>query len=493
MFKKRRERKLAELHQELGGALRDPDVAVRAKAAVAAAEGAELEWALRELAGAVAREPWTDDFHETVVDGFCAALRRDDGVRRRVEGIVAAHLDDPEGFLRAWTRFVEELGGPPALREVGEDMQDDMRERLAYLRGQGWTPQGLDGVGRPGDFQRDLAFDFAVMLASLVVRRNEPLGAEDAERLRERARDVFAEALPLAPGSEERTDILVALARSADGESWSERAQVGLLIDEALDLCADDDSDRSTLGVETLSDLLLFNDTLRYGPVRRALDRLGAGQPGPRVLAEVLRCYDELQMHKPLDEPPYSLFLEALRHPDADVRRAAADGLNPMAAGSSVEGEAVEGLVRLLDHDGETVVRVAAAQALAGLDCAEERHVGAVTDALQRHADSPVPALRAVSFRDALARHIPDAYARLLHELESPDVHWAFVAGCLFAALDDGFRVPDDLRPRVLERLERLEADGWADRCAVPDGYPDPDDLAEMLSQLMERLRAGTN
>ncbi|MYY85892.1 MULTISPECIES: HEAT repeat domain-containing protein [unclassified Streptomyces] len=493
MFKKRRERRPAELHQELGVALRDPDVTVRAKAALAAAEGAELEWALRELAAAVAREPWTDDFHETVVDGFCAALRRDAGVRQRVEGIVAGHLDDPEGFLRAWTGFVEELGGPPVLREVGEDIQDDMRERLTYLRGQGWTPQGLDGVGRPGDFHRDLAFDFAVMLASLVVRRNEPLGAEDADRLRGRAQSLLAEALPLAPGSKERTDIVGGLARAADGESWSERAQVGLLIDEALGLCADRDPDRSTLGVDLLSDLLLFNDTLRYGPVRRALDRLAGGRPGPRVLAEVLRCYDELQMHKPLDEPPYALFLEALRHPDADVRGAAADGLNPMAAGSPVEGEAVEGLVGLLDHDEETVVRVAAARALAGLDCAEERNAGAVTDALQRHADSSVPALRAVSFRDALARNIPDAYDRLLHELASPDAHWGFVAACLFAAVDDGFRLPDDIRPRVLERLERLEASGWTDRCAEPDGCPDPDDLAEMLSRLREGLRADAN
>ncbi|MFI1677715.1 HEAT repeat domain-containing protein [Streptomyces sp. NPDC020607] len=490
MFKKRRERKLAELHEELGAALRDPDVAVRAKAAVDAAEAADLEWALRELAAAVAREPWTDDFHETVVDGFCAVLRRDAGVRQRVEGIVAGHVDDPEGFLRAWTRFVAELGGPPALREVGGDIQDDMRERLTYLRAQGWTPQGLDGVGRPGDFQRDLAFDFAVILASLVVRRNEPLSGEEAERLRGRARELLAEALPLAPGSKERADIVVDVAQAADEDSWTERAQVGLLIDEALDLCADQDPDRSALGVELLSDLLLFNDVLRYEPVRRTLDRLAAGKPGPRVLAEVLRCYDELQMHEPLAEPPYSLFLEALRHPDADVRQAAANGLDPMAEGSPVEREAVEGLVALLDDDGETAVRVAAAQTLAGLDCAEERNVGAVTDALQRHADSPVPALRAVSFRDALARNIPDAYDRLLHELESPDAHWGFVSACLFAALDDGFRLPDDIRPRLLERLERLKASGWTDRCAEPSGYPDPDDLAEMTTQLMERLRA---
>ncbi|MGW6532494.1 HEAT repeat domain-containing protein [Streptomyces venezuelae] len=493
MFKKRRERKQAGLQEELGAALRNPDAAVRARAAVEAAEEADPQWALRELAGAVAREPWTDDFHETVVDGFSAALRRDAGARQRVEGIVAGHLDDPEGFLRAWTRFVEELGGPPALREVGEDIQDDMRERLTYLRGHGWTPQGLDRLGRPGDFQRDLAFDFAVILASLVVRRNEPPSTEDAERLLGRTRARLAEALPLAPGSKERVDIVVDVAQAADEDSWTERAQVGLLIDEALALCADQDPDRGTLGVELLSDLLLFNDTLRYGAVRRTLDRLAEGKPGPRVLADVLRCYDELQTHRPLDEPPYPLFLEALRHPDADVRQAAVSGLDPMAEDSPVEREAVEGLVALLDHDGETAVRVAAARTLAGLDCAEERTAGAVADALRRHADSPVPAVRAVSFRDALARSVPDAYDRLLHELESPDVHWGFVAACLFAAEDDGFRLPDDIRPRVLERLERLRASGWTDRCAEPDGYPDPDDLADMTDALVERLRADAN
>ncbi|MEV7192915.1 HEAT repeat domain-containing protein [Streptomyces sp. NPDC093510] len=491
MFKKRRERKQAELHEELAGALRDPDVAVRAKAACDAAEAAEPEWALRELAAAVAREPWADDFHETVVDGFAAVLRRDTAVRERTERIFAGHLDDPEGFLREWTEFMAELGGPPAPRDFGEDLCDDMRQRLTYLRGEGWTDEGIDRFGRPGTFTRDLAFDLAVLLATLVVRRNEPLSAEEAEPLRGRTRALLAEALPLAPGAKERRQVLAEIAELPAEESWTERAQIGLVVDEALALCGDDDPDRRTLGIETLSDLLLFNGVLRYSSVLAVLDRLAAGGPDAHVLSEVLRCYDWLHMHKPLDEPPLALFLEGLRHPDTEVRKTAAEGLDPMAEGSPVEGEAVRGLIGLLDDDPETAVRVSAARTLAGLDCAAESDARAATDALERHAGSPVPDIRALSLRHALSRNVPDAYDRLLHELESPDAHWGFVSACKIASLSGGFSPPDDVRPRLVAALERLEASGWTDRCADPESYPDPDDLAEMLSELLERLRAG--
>ncbi|WP_069885904.1 HEAT repeat domain-containing protein [Streptomyces luteocolor] len=491
MFKKRRERKQAELHERLAAALRDPDAGVRATAATEAAESADLEWALPELARAVAREPWTDDFHETVVDGFAVTLRRDTALRERAERIVAGHLDDPEGFLRAWTAFMTELGWSPAPRDAGEDMHDDMRERLAALRGHGWSAQGLAGLGRPDAFERELAFDLAVMLASAVLRRNEPLSPEEADRVRSGMRSGLAEALKLAPGGTERTDALVHLARPAEEDSGTERARVALLVDEALALCADEDPERVALGMEALSDLLLFNGVLRYDRVRATLDRLVAGEPDAPVLRDALSCYDYLHVHAPLAEPPLPLFLDGLRHADAGVRRAAADGLHPMAAGSTAERAAVDALAELVERDEDEEVRLTAAASLANLPYAEERNALAAADALERHLDAPDPELRAIAVGDALGRGVPDAYDRLLHEFESPDVHWQFVSGLAHASANDDVHVPDDLRPRLVERLESLEASGWADRGGPADGFPDAEERAEMLSGLLRQLRAG--
>ncbi|MEV5976246.1 HEAT repeat domain-containing protein [Streptomyces sp. NPDC052114] len=492
MFKKRRERKQAELQERLAAALRDPDAGVRAGAAAEAAESADLEWALRELAQAVAREPWTDDFHETVVDGFAVTLRRDTAVRERTERLVAEHLDDPEGFVRAWTAFMTELGGSPAPLAVGEDLYDDMRERLTSLRGHGWSARGLAGLGRPETFERQLAFELAVILVSAVLRRNEPLSPEEADRVRSRMRAGLAEALSLPPGGTERTDALVALTRPSEEDSSTERARVGLMVDEALDLCADEDPDRVVLGMSALSDLLLLNDVFRYGRVRETLDRLVAGEPDALVLSEALSCYDYLNVHAPLADPPLPLFLDGLRHADARVRKAAAEGLHPMASGSAAERAAVEGLAERLEHDEDDGVRVGAAVTLANLHCVEERNAHAAADALERCLDAPVPELRAIALGDALGRGVPDAYDRLLHAFEDPDVHWQFVSGLAGAAAEDDFGLPDDLRPRLVERLERLEASGWADRGGPSDDFPDPEERAGMLSGLLKELRAGS-
>ncbi|MFF1374764.1 hypothetical protein [Streptomyces sp. NPDC058308] len=141
MFKKRRERKQAELHEELAAALREPDRTVRAKAASDAAEAAEPEWALREPALAVGCEPCTDDFHDTVVDGSAAVLRREAPVRERTERIVAGHLDDPAGFVRARTGFVAELGGEPP-------SSDRVPGRHGHRRG-AELPDGVRHHGAP--------------------------------------------------------------------------------------------------------------------------------------------------------------------------------------------------------------------------------------------------------------------------------------------------------------------------------------------------------
>lgn len=540
MFTKRRARKQAELHERLAAGLRNPDVEVRRQAADTAAVSADPRWALRELAQAVEREPWAEEFHETVVDGFAAALRREDPVRERTERIFAGHLDDPEGFMRAWTGLTAELGGAPALREVPADLRDDMRARLAALRDRGWTAQGLSGLGRPDAFARELAFDLGILLASLVLRRNAPLPAEEAGRVRGEARATLEKALPHAPGSAERAALLGPFPRNPEVGSWTDRARAGLRADEALALCASDKPESVTLGVEALAKLL-FGEVVRRDQVLETLDRLltapdaaqesspnatpNAAQdtppnsgpnsvnpgpaaspgPGPFLLSRILDCYSNLHTMLPLDAPPLDLFLDGLRHPDPGVRASAAEGLDPIAPGSPAEGRAVEGLVGLLEHDPEISVRRHAATALRWLDYGEDRHSRVGAAALERQADAADPEIRAHSVADALRRGAPDAYDRFLAELESPDVHGQLLAGLMNAPMGSGFTLPSrSQRKTLIERLEALRESGWADRDApgaAGPASPNPDsarpnvevltsaDRAELLSDLIEALR----
>ncbi|MEU5952681.1 HEAT repeat domain-containing protein [Streptomyces sp. NPDC047525] len=515
MFEKRRARKQAELQEKLTAELRDPDAEVRRKAAVSAAATGDLEWALRELTRAVEREPWTEEFSSTVVESLAAVLRRDPTVRERTERVFALHLDDPEGLVRAWTELTEELGGGPAVRDVDGDLRDELRARLPDLRDRGWTAEGIAGVGRPDSFVRELAFDVAVIVASLAMRRNTPVPDDEAEQVRAEMRAALKKALPHAPGSDERTEILVPLTRIPAVEDWTDRARAGLRADEALALCTSGERDLVTLGTETLAKIL-FREVVRRDRVRDTLDRLVAqseqgnpekpgeqGKPGEHeeqggseshggqdsfLLSQILACYSHLHVPFPLEDPPLGLFLDGLRHPDPVVRAGAAESLDPIVTGSPVEGRAVEGLVGLLEHDPETDVRRHAAIALRWLKCGEEHHAGIAADALARQADSPDPEIRAHSIADALRRGAPDAYDRLLFALESPDAHWQLLSGLLNVPLGSGFVLPSrSVRKALIERLEALRATGWAERDVAVE-FPNADDRAELLAALLETL-----
>lgn len=519
MFTKRRERKQAELHERLAAELRDPDAEVRRKAADTAAVSADPRWALRELTAAVEREPWAEEFQETVVDGFAAALRREKPVRERTERIFAAHLDDPEGFVRAWTELTAELGGGPAVREVPGDLRDDMRARLVSLKDRGWTAEGLAGLGRPDGFARELAFDLAILLASVVMRRNTPLPAEEADQVRAEARATLKKALPHAPGSAERAALLGPFPRKPELGSWTDRARAGLRADEALALCASEDPELVTLGAEALAKLL-FAEAVRRDQVLTTLTHLRTGlnaasdagpgvtppaSPDPFLLSRILDCYSNLHAVLPLDPLPLDLFLDGLRHADPGVRASAAEGLDPIAPGSPAEGRAVEGLVDLLENDPEISVRRHAATALRWMEYSEDRHSRVGAAALKRQADAADPELRAHSVADALRRGAPDAYDRFFAGLESPDVHSQLLSGLLNVPTDAGFVLPSrSVRKTLIERLEALREAGWADRDATrataPD-IPSPDsarpnvevltaaDRAELLSDLIEALR----
>ncbi|MCX4671594.1 HEAT repeat domain-containing protein [Streptomyces sp. NBC_01381] len=489
MFANRRARKQAELHEELAARLRDTDPEVRSKAAAEAAETDDQEWALRELVRAVEREPWAEDFSGTVVSGFATALRRERPIRERTEQVVAQHLDDPEGFVRAWTSLTAELGGGPAVRDIDDDLRDDMRGRLIAMRREGWTAEGISGRGQPGGFAYDLAFDIAVMLACVVLHQNAPVSDEEAEQLRAETRAVLRNALPYAPGSDERAAALAPLTKSPEVESWTDRARAGVRVDEALDLCTSGEEDLVTLGAELLAKLL-FGEVVRLGRVREVLDGLVAreARENPFLLSRILQCYSHLHMPMPLDDPPLPLLLDSLRHPDPVVRAAAAEGLDPMATGSPAEAEAVEGLVGLLENDPDTGVRCRAALALRWLKYDDEHHARIASDALERQADSDEPEIRAHSVADALRRGAPDAYDRLLAGLESPSAHWQLVLAPGNVPGGSGFVLPTrSQRKAIIQRVEALRDSGWADRDITADFTGA--ERAQLLSDLLDLLR----
>lgn len=497
MFTKLRARKQAELHEELAAALRDPDAEVRRQAAKATAETGEPGWALRELTQAVEREPWAEEFSETVVEGFAAVLRREQPLRERTEQIFVRHLDDPDGCVRAWTELTAELGGAPAVRDVDSDLRDDMRARLDQLRGVAWGAKGLFSVGQPDGHLREMVFDDAVTLACLVLRENTPLSAQDAEQVRAEIRAALKNALSHPPGSEERAALLAPLTSESELGSWTERARAGVCADEALALCTSEEKERSkerdmvTLGVGALAKVL-FCAVVRRDQVRETLDLLVARQApeaqAPFLLSGILRCYSHLHVPLPLENPPLDLFLDGLRHPDPVVRTSAAEGLAPIAAGSPVEGRAVEGLVHLLEHDPEDSVRRSAATALRWFEHGETDHAGLAADALERQADSADPEIRALSIADALRRGAPDAYDRLLAALESPDPHWELLVGLANVPGGPRYGLPSrSVRKALSERLAALRDAGWADRNAPAD-FPDADGRAE-LGALLDAVR----
>ncbi|MEV0318469.1 hypothetical protein ACIBKX_09710 [Streptomyces sp. NPDC050658] len=489
MFKNWRARKQAELHEELAAALWDADPDVRGKAAVEAAERAQPAWALCELALAMERETATEEPFTSMAGGFADALWRDRELRRRAEAVFTANLADPESFVRQWTALVAELGGPAAPHEVSADLREDARDRLGQLRELGWTAQGITGAGRPDSVAYEMQFGVGVMLACVVLRRATPLPESEAERLRARTRATLEEALATEPNSKARAELLVPLAQGPAEPSWTDWPRIGLEIDEAVAQCATGEPRRVTLGVEALAHLLNLNHVLRYDAVRATLDGLVARDLEPFALSQVLDCYDSLHRSVPLTDPPLPLFLDCLGHADERVRTGAATGLEELAVGGPEEGRVVRALIDVLDHDPEDGVRWMTAGSLAGMRCADKANAQAAGDALRRYAQSPVAEIRAQSMRDALRQGTPDAYDWLLREFENPDMHWHFITAFKIAALADGFRLPSDIRPGLAERLERLAASRWADRCADTGAFPDVADREEMLAELLDAVR----
>jgi len=492
MFSRRRSKDKGqqEFTLALSARLRSPDAAVREKAVANIAQAPDLEWALRELAWALGHEPSLDVFSATT-GAFCNALCRDEALRDRAVRIFAQNLGAPEDLLREWTALVAELGGAPALEGIDADLRDDARLRLAALRKQGWTPEGLPGV-RPGTFGFELRFGMAVSAVHAVVRRGLPLGDEEAYRTRREARAVFKKALVHPQGSEERDRELQPLLDPHEDESWSDRARMGIRMDELLALCESNEEDLIGLGVEVITHLLSLDDGIRRDAVRGTLDDLASRDQEPSTLSEILDCYSLLHAELPLPSPPTALFLDCIRHPAPQVRTSAALGLSHLAPGTPEETSAVDVLVRLLHEDVDNEVRRCAAAALNRSEYSQQDNVKATSTALARHADSADPVIRALCLANRLHHRAPDVPSRLLAELELPTPHWEFIAVVALAAVQartPDYRIPRRIRTDLTKRLRHLQQTGWADTDTDPI-YPDAEDRSELLADALKELRA---
>ncbi|WP_328875069.1 hypothetical protein OHT76_36145 [Streptomyces sp. NBC_00287] len=475
-----------ERQQGLSERLGSPEEEVRAAAAQEIAEERDWEWAVRELALALDREPTPETF-DAIAGPFGDVLYRDRDTRRRVEHMFASRVDDPVGLVRDWTAFLAEYGVGAAMESVDDDLADEVRGRLERLREQGWRPHELARM-RPDAFEYMVAFGTAVEVLHDAIRRTAPLSAEEAERARAQARDALERALPHPADSDERGDILLDLCERPDPESWTDRSLATLRIEEVLALCRSAEPNRAALGLEALEYLLVYEDTLKRAAVRETLDRLCAQDQPPHALARVLRCYSQLQNERAIADPPVDLFLTSLSHPDGRVRAAAAFGLDA-SGGLPQEARAVAALIDTMDHDPDIAVVRSAANSLALIVCSEEANTLAASAALALKADAVDARVRASSVEGALFRNEAGGFARLTAELERPDVEPAFVEVAHFICGLQNSGATDEIRAELTRLLERLGRNEWPELPCDDDLYPDPEDRAELLEKALETLR----
>jgi hypothetical protein len=483
MFGRRRSRKEEQRQRELSARIASADAGTRVTAATEIAQMRDQEWAVRQLAQALDREPSPEVFQD-IVGPFCDALCRDRGTRERVERVFAEHAE-PGALVRAWSALMEEFGSGSALEAVDEELAGQVGARLRRMAAQGLHHRGLSGMRRDS-FAYDVTFAVAVGSVHDAIRRSAPLSDDEAAQARQETRSILERALALPPGSDERSEVLVLLGMRVDDETWTDWALSVLRIDEALAWCRATDPDRVALGLEALHGMMLLNEVMRHAEIRRTLDRVCVPGLQPHALSQALGCYASLHAERPLQDPPSDLFLTSLTHSDPRVRAAAASGLSIVAPGQPQEKHAIGALTAALDDDPDNEVRRSAATALAYIECEDEANTLAATAVLTRHREAADPYVRAASVEGALLRGEPGAHDRLTAELRRPDVEAVFVnvvTGCPSS-------LSEARRTELTGLLEQLATDGWAALTSDPDAL-DPESRAADLEEALASLRSG--
>jgi hypothetical protein len=258
------------------------------------------------------------------------------------------------------------------------------------------------------------------------------------------------------------------------------------VVDQALTLCASDHADDRLLGAEMLD--VMMGRGADVSKAEAVLRQVCQPDQDPEVLAAALGPY-AMTVGASLE-----LYFELLGHPDARVRKAAAQMLGYEDDDPETAERTIEALVGLLHEDPAPRVRTEAAEKLVSLfrsyDEPYTAHYEAVSDALSMRLDDEVPAIRCAAIETLISSTTPAQLIRLLTrlktELAASDVDSSFVG--LSSTVRQRCKVPEDIRGDLYDAVVVLRDTGWSER-AEPGEYPRPTDRDVMLTDALKSLR----
>jgi hypothetical protein len=284
-----------------------------------------------------------------------------------------------------------------------------------------------------------------------------------------------------------QVDGVIARARVFDAGDYRRWQIIGelatadfkLTFERASALLRTPDSASMTLGAEIFDHLFIgMREGRRLAAqAEEVLREVCLPTQDPQVLSAALHPYAQLCG----DAQPF--LYELLEHPDAGVRRTAAQ-LIAAAGMEFADDRQVDALVELLDRDPDPGVREQAAEGLEViLTCYAYVPQGPrIADALTSHLDDPAPSIRASSIAGLSSLDIDAAVKRLVTELAAERVAWQFVDAfnCLPLLADCSV----DLRADAHLALGRLRERGWPED-ADPTRFPVAYERAEMLAKAL--------
>ena len=286
-------------------------------------------------------------------------------------------------------------------------------------------------------------------------------------------------------------DRVIARARavpSGDYRRWQVLGELATTdfktcFDRAAALLRSSDPASMRLGAEILDQLFIG---MREGRrlVRQATELLRevcVPTQHPEVLAAALHPYAQVC------QDPQPLLHELLDHPDAQVRRTAAQLIATVDA-EFADDRQVDALLALLDQDPDPEVREQAAEGLElVLTCYAYVPQGPrIIEALTGHLDDPIPGIRASALAGIGDLDSDTAVKRLLAELAAAEPAWQFV--------DSFNRLPQiefcgaDLRAEAHSALRRLRHEDWPEQ-ADPARFPVAHERADMLTRAITATR----
>lgn len=282
--------------------------------------------------------------------------------------------------------------------------------------------------------------------------------------------DVILRARAFPPGDYRRWQVIAELA-TAEFKPAFERGAALLRTSEPESM---------TLGAEIFDELFIgMREGRRFvGEAEQILLEVCRPAQHPEVLAAALNPYAQVS------RDPQPLLLDFLDHPDARVRRTAAQ-LVASGGGEFADDRQVDTLIALLERDPDPGVREQAADGLELiLSCymyvAQRPRI---TDALAGRLDDPNPVIRASAVVGGGVLDIGAAVRQLVTELAVPRPAWQFVdAFNRLTQIDD---CGAELRADAHQALLRLKAQDWP-QDADPARFPIASERSDMLEKALD-------